>query len=82
VTCREFSDFIGDYLAGELPVVPRTSFEKHLAVCENCRRYLAQYQQSIELGRRAYQEPDAVVPDDVPDELVAAILVARQRGSL
>jgi anti-sigma factor RsiW len=73
------ADFIGDYLAGELVPNQRTSFENHLVVCENCRRYLAQYQQSIELGRLAFQDPDAAVPEDVPDDLVRAILFSRRR---
>lgn len=80
MTCREFTEFISEYLAGDLPAVQRTSFENHLVVCENCRRYLTQYQQSIELGRRAFQDSDTAVPGDVPDELVRAILSARERG--
>ena len=78
MTCREFADFIGDYLSGELVAEQRTSFEHHLVICDNCRTYLTQYQQAIELGRRAFQDPDAAVPGEIPEDLVRAILSARQ----
>ena len=80
MTCREFTDFISDYLAGDLPAGQRASFDNHLVVCDNCRRYLAQYRQSIELGREAFEDPDSAVPGNVPDDLVAAILAARKRS--
>jgi anti-sigma factor RsiW len=79
VTCREFAEFIGDYLTGDLVPEQRRSFEDHLVVCDNCRRYLTHYQQAIELGRRAFSDPDAAVPGEVPEDLVQAILSARQR---
>ncbi len=79
MTCREFADFIGDYLSGDLVPEQRGPFEDHLVICDNCRRYLTQYQQSVELGRQAFHDPDAAVPDDVPEDLVQAILSARQR---
>jgi anti-sigma factor RsiW len=79
VTCRELSEFIGDYLSGDLAPEQRTWFEDHLQICDNCRRYLTHYQRVIELGRGAFSDPDALVPDEVPEDLVRAILSARQR---
>ena len=79
MTCREFADFIADYLAGELEVDVRARFEQHLEVCSNCVKYLAGYQAAIDLGRDAFEEcGDASLPDDVPDDLVKAILTARR----
>jgi anti-sigma factor RsiW len=78
VTCRELADFIGDYLSGELPEATRTTFERHLSLCPNCRTYMASYEATSALGRRAF-ENDAPVPPDVPKGLIAAILSARDR---
>jgi anti-sigma factor RsiW len=77
VTCREFADFMADYLSGELPADVRVRFEHHLSVCTNCVKYLAGYQGAIALGKRAFDE-DAQVPADVPEDLVKAILSARR----
>ena len=79
MTCRELASFIVDYLAGELPPERAGAFERHLELCANCRRYLEQYGQTIAAGQGAFTGPDAELPADVPDELVRAILAARQR---
>jgi anti-sigma factor RsiW len=78
VTCREFADFIADYLSGELPGNSRASFEHHLTLCVNCRKYLAGYEATVKLGQRAFDDDDAAVPPEVPEELVQAILMARK----
>jgi anti-sigma factor RsiW len=77
VTCRELSDFIGDYFAGELPAEISANFERHLAVCPNCRRYLASYEETVKLGKRAFDNDGA----DVPEALVQAILASRPQAS-
>jgi anti-sigma factor RsiW len=79
VTCREFASFIMDYLSGELARADRVGFERHLAVCPNCERYLAQYRETIAAGRAAFADPDGALPPEVPEELVRAILATRQR---
>jgi anti-sigma factor RsiW len=78
VTCRELADFIADYLAGTLPAETRAQFERHMGVCTNCVSYLDGYKTTVELGRRAFDDPDAPVPATVPEELVKAILAARR----
>jgi anti-sigma factor RsiW len=79
VTCRELADFIADYLSGDLPAGTREGFEHHLSICENCQTYLANYRRAVALGQRAFADDSANVPDDVPDELVNAILQLRRR---
>jgi anti-sigma factor RsiW len=78
MTCREFTDFIADYLSAELPEHVQRTFERHLDVCVNCRRYLAQYRQTIACGRVAFDDRAAGVPEDVPEDLIAAILATRE----
>jgi len=79
MTCREFADFIADYLTGELPPAVHAAFEHHLDVCINCRRYLKSYEETITLGRRAFEDEDALLPAVIPEELVQAILASRPR---
>ena len=81
MTCREFADFIADYLSGELPADIRARFEGHLDVCDNCVTYLAGYKATVELGKRAFEDETATLPADVPDDLVKAILATRPAPS-
>ena len=78
LTCRELIAFIHDYLEGELPEAERARFEEHLAVCPSCVAYLSSYEDTVRLAKTAYSDPDGPVPEDVPDELVSAILAARK----
>jgi anti-sigma factor RsiW len=79
VTCRDFADFIADYLSGELPAEPRAAFDRHLSLCSNCRKYLEGYQETLKLGKRAFDDDGADIPTGVPEELVKAILNTRRR---
>jgi anti-sigma factor RsiW len=79
MTCREFADFLIDYLSGDLPAPARHEFERHLSVCSNCGKYLAGYEETIRLGRRAFEDDGAELPAEVPDDLIKAILAARGR---
>ena len=78
MTCREFADFIMDYQSGELSAELRARFDHHLALCANCRKYLTSYDETVKLGKAAFDDADAKVPPEVPDELVSAILAARR----
>ncbi len=77
LTCRELFEFLHDYLARDLSLAQRASFELHLTVCKHCREYLATYKKTIDLTCAAC-EPDDDVPEDVPEDLVQAILNARR----
>ena len=78
MTCREFADFMLDYLSGEISPESRTAFEDHLSRCSSCRTYLSSYEETVKLGKRALDDDTAAVPGDVPEELVNAILAARR----
>lgn len=78
MTCREFADFILDYLSGELPPDEARLFERHLQRCPHCPEYLRQYKATVEAGRSAFAEEDADLPAEVPEDLVRAILAARK----
>jgi anti-sigma factor RsiW len=74
VTCREVADFLADYVSGALPPDVRTVFERHLRVCPNCQAYLATYRATMTLCASAFAVQAAEPPDDVPRQLVDAIL--------
>src|SRR5687768_18105571 len=60
---------MADYLSGELLPETTAQFEHHLTVCPNCVAYLSNYRHTVTLGRRAFADDDADVPDEVPDTL-------------
>jgi hypothetical protein len=45
-------------------------------LCRECREYPAAYRRRIEVGREA-RSADEALPDDVPEDLIKAILEAR-----
>jgi len=77
ITCREFDEFVLDYIDDELSERHRSIFELHLRLCPECRQYLVAYQRASEAGRAVFPPTDAPVPDDVPEDLIKAILKAR-----
>lgn len=78
LNCREMLDFLDRYLEGTLAVVRRKRFDRHLASCEPCRRYLRQYQLTIRIEQQAFapEQTHARPLCDAPEELIGAILAA------
>lgn len=79
LTCKQLIDFLDDYVGGALAAEERAEFDRHLALCPACVDYLDGYRETIRLGRAALARGDEAVPDEVPEELVRAILAARRR---
>ncbi len=81
ITCKELIDFLDDYVDDAQPPAVRHEFERHLAVCPPCVAYLNTYRETIRLGRSLCAEhADAIpVPEDVPEDLIRAILAARAK---
>jgi anti-sigma factor RsiW len=79
MTCKELTDFLDDYLAGDLRPDERGRFEAHLGDCPSCVAYLRSYRETIGLVRQVAGDSDAEAAADVPPELVRAILAARRR---
>jgi anti-sigma factor RsiW len=82
MNCREFTEFLHEYLFGNLGAAERAEFEKHLAECPWCVAYLDSYRKTIQLEQAAFAaSEDAPAPADAPEELIQAILQARGRSS-
>jgi anti-sigma factor RsiW len=79
MTCRELVEFLMDYLEGELPEDSRSTFEEHIGFCPPCKAYLDTYKATVMIGQGVCADPEGPVPEDVPEQLVQAILLARSR---
>ncbi len=80
MTCQEFVDFIIGYLEHDVSEPERRTFEDHVEMCPPCLAYLETYRDTVALGR-ACADPEGPLPEDVPEELVSAVLRAkRARG--
>lgn len=77
MTCREFADFLMEYLDGNLPAAEHALFEEHLAECPDCVAYLATYRETIRLGKALCAQENEALSPEVPNELVQAILAVR-----
>ena len=78
ITCRDFAEFLDDYLAGALPEADLAAFNAHLAACPSCVAYMKTYEASIRLGKNALAGPD--LPADVPEDLVRAVVAAVRKS--
>lgn len=78
LTCRDFDRFMVDYLDDDLPVKQRLACWLHVTMCRDCARYVREYRRTIALGKQAFEELDAPVPDDVPEDLIKAALSHRK----
>ncbi len=73
MNCRECTDFLIDYLNGDLPAAQQRVFEGHLELCPPCLAYLESYRATLALGELVREEP----PEPLPEAMVHAILAAR-----
>jgi anti-sigma factor RsiW len=78
MTCRDVAEFLMDYLEGLLPEPQRMCFEEHLGQCPDCVAYLATYRQAVRLARNACFSGADSAPAEIPEDLVRAVLAARQ----
>lgn len=78
MNCREFVDFLMEYLDGEMPQRQRGIFEGHMEECPACVTYLDTYRETVRLGRELCADPEGPIPEGVPEDLVRAVLAARE----
>lgn len=74
MNCSQLTEFIADYLGGELPAAQLEVFERHLEECSTCRRYLDSYRKTIGLAAAANIAEES--PPPIPEDMVKAILAA------
>ncbi len=81
MTCQDLADFLMDYIEGALPQTQRDEFDSHLGACPPCIEYMKSYEETIRMGKTLCDQPDAPIPDDVPEKLIRAILSARAKSA-
>jgi len=77
ITCQQLIEFLMGYLENELPADQRAEFDRHMAACPSCVDYLTTYEKTIALTRTCAND---LLPEDVPESLVQAILAARKKA--
>jgi anti-sigma factor RsiW len=75
LTCQEVIAFLMDYVDGTVETEQRARFDWHLARCQSCVAYLRTYEATIRM-----EQSCRVSTEDIPDELVQAVLAARNGG--
>ena len=79
MTCQEVAGFLMDYINRELSETQRAIFEEHLGICPECVAYLRSYEITIQASKAAYAHVDDPDANEVPEDLVRAILAARKK---
>jgi len=78
LTCKEFDDFMVDYLEQDLPAWQKFMCWLHVKMCRECAGFVREYHQAIKLGQKAYDAPNDSLPDSVPEELIKAALAHKK----
>jgi hypothetical protein len=78
ITCREFDDFIYDYVNETLLEKQTVLFERHMRICPICRNFLKTYIATYKAAGQILPFDDMNVPDEVPQGLIDAILDVRR----
>jgi anti-sigma factor RsiW len=76
MTCRDFIQFLLDYVEDRLSPEEQLRFDAHLEICPDCRTYLDTYGKTVELAKLADR---GAIPADAPEDLIQAILRSRPR---
>jgi anti-sigma factor RsiW len=75
LSCRELVEFLDDYLEGRLPAERLAVFERHIAVCGDCKDFIAGYRSAQQAAHAALCD-EGLLP--LPEDLVRAIVAARR----
>jgi len=78
LTCKEFDEFMMNYLEGDLPVWQKYMCWLHIKMCRECAYFVRQYHRVVALGQNTFDFPDDPVPDSVPEDLIKAALAYRK----
>ncbi|NOX69761.1 MAG: zf-HC2 domain-containing protein [Gammaproteobacteria bacterium] len=80
LTCKQFDEFMMDYLEGNLPFWQKVSCGLHLRMCRKCAKFVDQYRRVVLLEKDALLPSADSIPEAVPEELVNAALAYRQQN--
>ncbi|MFX4222973.1 MAG: anti-sigma factor family protein [Thalassobaculum sp.] len=81
LTCAQFQETLDAYLDGELGGPARMTVDFHMRTCPACRRYLAAYSKVRETAIETLSADETAALDEIPEDLVSAIMSARKAES-
>jgi anti-sigma factor ChrR (cupin superfamily) len=73
MTCRQLTERVMAYRAGELPWHARLSLQVHAAMCDCCKNLLSTYDTTVTLSAELAEKQ---VPDDVAEAFEAMVAAA------
>lgn len=72
MSCEEFTQKVGDYLEGRVPMGDRMGMWLHEILCKPCRWYRKQMELVVDLtGDLSEEQPPEKPPESTRDELLA-----------
>lgn len=80
LTCKQFDEFMMDYLEGNLPFWQKVSCGLHVRMCRKCAKFIRQYRRVVLLEKSAFVVPRNSIPEPVPEELIKAALSHRKQN--
>jgi len=76
--CERIEEFIVDFLDNKLSDQQHKEFSMHIDLCPKCKVYLDNYKKTIDAVKVIHALPgNGEDVDEMPEELVQAILTAR-----
>jgi len=75
IDCKQVESFLLAYIEDDLPKSQMKVIDRHLMVCPDCRRYIAEYPRTLEVLSVSKSEADEAMAE-VPKDLINAILEA------
>lgn len=75
IGCTDVDARLASFLQGELSFPDRMAIYRHLAHCQRCSRVVEQGRDALDVSKSALAEAADPMPDEVPEQLVRAILV-------
>jgi anti-sigma factor RsiW len=61
VTCQEFVELVTEYLEGAMSAAERVRFQAHIDHCDECRAYLVQFRETIDVV--GHLPPESIEPE-------------------
>jgi len=77
IDCKQVDEFLMAYIEKELPPSQMKVVDRHLLICPDCRRYIAEYRRTLDALNVSRLENEESLAE-VPQDLIQAILHARK----
>lgn len=70
LSCQEVADLLCDYIEGDVSEEDRVLIEKHLHMCKNCDRFIAQYRKTTSICRETLARE---IPEELENRMLSAL---------